>query len=232
MKHRGPIITLAAGALLAAVLLVIDVNSEPPAVPATAVGPLASHTTIGGSIGGSIGKATPSPSPTPVAVVNPGPPNATFAGEVDRGNGASIAIAVHNGQAVAYLCDGHTEAWLQGDAASAAVALTGANHALITATFAGNRITGTITAAGHTWTFAIGAVAPPSGLYRATAEVRSAKVVGGWIVLPNGRQVGVVDVDGQPGTAAPLDTTTLTSTVEGTSITAAVVDGSPIQLGQ
>ncbi len=63
-------------------------------------------------------------------------------------------------------------------------------------------------------------VAPPSGLYRASAQVRQAKVVGGWIVLPNGSQVGVVDVAGEPTTAPPLDTATLTTTVNDTTVTA------------
>jgi serine/threonine-protein kinase len=223
MKHRGPIITLAVGAVFAAVLLILDLNSEPPAGTAQ----------VGG--GDHPPSSATAPAPTTTAPTTPppapAPPNATYAGNVDGGSGASVAIAIKNGQAVAYLCDGRTEAWLQGNA-SATVALTGAGNATLTGTFAGGKISGSITAAGKTWTFSVGAVAPPSGLYRAAAQVREARVVGGWIVLADGRQVGVVDVDGQPGTAQELNTTTLTSTVNGTTITATAVDGSPIPLGQ
>jgi serine/threonine-protein kinase len=220
MKLRGPILTLIAGAAFAAVLLGIDMTSQhPAAVGAGAPRPPAN------------GASTPAPTtaPSPTASTTPAPPNATYAGNVDGGSGASIAIAVHNGTAVAYLCDGRTEAWLQGSA-TGAVALTGAGHSTLFATYAQGRLTGSITANSHSWTFSVGPVAPPSGLYRATATVRSARIVGGWIVLPDGRQVGVVDVDGRPGPAATLDTTSLTSTVNDTTVTAAPVDGSPIPL--
>jgi hypothetical protein len=227
MKIRGPIITLAAGVVVAAALLVLDMTTGQPAGGAR---------TASGT--GSIAAATSTPSSTPAtaqATVSPppaAPPAGTYAGDVNGGSGASIAIAVRNGRAVAYLCDGRTEAWLQGVAEHGSVDLTGGGHARLTATYVQNRITGTVTAGRTTWTFSVGQVAPPSGLYRATAKVRQATVVGGWIVLPNGRQVGVVDIDGRPTTAMPLDTTTLTSTVNDTSVTATAVDGSPLQIGQ
>lgn len=223
MKIRGPIITLAAGVVVAAVLLVLDVTTghsagrgQTASGTRSTVPPTSTPTTI-----------HPTASPAPA-----GPPAGTYAGDVNGGSGASIAIAVRDGRAVAYLCDGRTEAWLQGDAADGSVDLTGGGHARLTATYAKNRITGTVSAGGTTWTFSVGPVAPPSGLYRATAKVRQATVVGGWIVLPNGRQVGVVDIDGRPTTAEPLNTSTLTTTVNNTSVTATPVDGSPLQIGQ
>ena len=46
-------------------------------------------------------------------------PQVTYAGKVGGGR-ASIAIAVKDGKAIAYLCDGQTaEAWLQGTAPTA-----------------------------------------------------------------------------------------------------------------
>jgi serine/threonine-protein kinase len=71
-------------------------------------------------------------------------------------------------------------------------------------------------------------VAPPSGLYRATANVRNAKIVGGWIVLADGQQVGVVSTDDQPQAAPPLDVTTGQATVDNTTISAAPVDGEAV----
>ena len=69
------------------------------------------------------------------------------------------------------------------------------------------------------------AVAKPSGLYRATATVRNAKVVGGWIVLPDGSQVGVVTVDDVPQPAPAIDPGTGAVTVDGAALTAVPVTG-------
>jgi hypothetical protein len=45
------------------------------------------------------------------------PAKANYAGEV-KGGGASVAISIHRGQAIAYVCNGSViEAWLKGTAA-------------------------------------------------------------------------------------------------------------------
>jgi hypothetical protein len=72
----------------------------------------------------------------------------------------------------------------------------------------------------------VGTVTKPSGLYRATANVRNAKVVGGWIVLANGEQVGLLSVAGAPEEAPPLDPTANSVTVGGVPIPVNEVDGS------
>jgi serine/threonine-protein kinase len=82
-----------------------------------------------------------------------------------------------------------------------------------------------VTSGSVRYTFTAPAVTKPSGLYRATAEVRGAKVVGGWIVLSDGYQVGVVTSDDVASTAPPIDPVTGQATVNGTTITAAYVDG-------
>jgi serine/threonine-protein kinase len=156
----------------------------------------------------------------------------TFAGST-QGGAASIAIAVKDGHAVAYLCDGNrAEAWLQGTATGGALALTGTGNASLTGTYGNGAASGSVTAAGRTWTFSIKEVKPPSGLYRSTATVRNATVVGGWIVLANGKQVGVLNVAGTPEPAPELalapDGSGGTATVEGTTITAVDVEGSPL----
>jgi serine/threonine-protein kinase len=71
-------------------------------------------------------------------------------------------------------------------------------------------------------------VKSPSGLYRLSAQVRGAKVVGGWIVLADGTQVGVLSVDGQAQPAPQLDTSTGGVVVDGTAATAAPVDGTTL----
>jgi serine/threonine-protein kinase len=228
MKIRGPILTLAAGALVAATLLLLDLTTGPSSGVRTSAGSAPVGPTTA-----STATATGRPTAIPTVSATPaGPPTGTYAGEVNGGSGASIAIVVRDGRAVAYLCDGRNEAWLQGVADHGSVDLTGGGHARLTATFAKNRISGSVSAGAATYTFSVGSVAPPSGLYRTTAKVRQATVVGGWIVLPDGRQVGVVDIDGRPSTASALDTATLTTTVNGTTVTATAVDGSPLQIGQ
>ncbi len=196
---RTPVLTLLAGLAVAAVLLVMSViaASGPAddlvaaADPVSTAAPTISPT------------AAASPSPVPAKV------NATWAGVVD-GGAASIAIAVKEGVAIAYLCDGKkTEVWLQGTAAAGKLALTGANGATLTGAFGGGKATGKIVASGKTWTFTAPTAQPPGGLYRTAQFVSSAKVVCGWVVLADGRQVGVCTPEGKEPEPAPrLDVTT------------------------
>ncbi|NLT56070.1 MAG: hypothetical protein GXX79_16255 [Actinomycetales bacterium] len=151
----------------------------------------------------------------------PAPPT-TWAGRVD-GGGATLAIATEDGVAVAYVCDGRrVEAWLRGTAVDGRLELTGPGGAGLDGGYGDGVATGTVTARGREWTFELGAVRKPSGLYRATATVRNARVTGGWIVLPDGRQVGVLTEDGVPRPAPELDVTT--GRVDGSPVRATAVD--------
>jgi hypothetical protein len=215
---RTPLITLLGGIALFAVLIVVNMvitsgDDEPQ--EETAV--------IGESV-----TASPTPAAT-AASPSPAPPaqkvNAVWGGQVD-GGAATLAIAVTEGVAVAYLCDGKkVEAWLQGTAADGKLSLTGKNNATLAGTFGGGKATGTVTASGKQWTFTAPAIAAPAGLYRAVADVRAAKVVGGWIVLPDGSQVGIVTTDGVPGPAGPLTLPAASAVVDGATITAVPVTG-------
>lgn len=175
---RTPVITLLAGLAVGAVLLVVSSiapTPKPPPLAAFNPSPTPAPTDI----------ASPSPAPVPAPKVT-----AVWAGEVD-GGGASIAISVKDGVAIAYLCDGKkTEAWLQGTAEGGKLALTGNSSSLV-GTFSGGKAVGSVTVNGRKWTFTAAAAKPPGGLYRAAQFVDSAKVVCGWIVLPDGRQVGL-----------------------------------------
>lgn len=218
MRHKGPIITLAVGVALAGVLLVInlsvtkdDQTATPPAATATSQGQPAN--------GGPASPGATSPKPIPTG------PQLTYAGKVGDAQ-ASIAIAVKDGKAIAYFCDGKIlEAWLQGPVSPAgAVSLTGAKNATLTAGIANGVATGTVTAGGKQFTFSVPAVAPPSGVYRAAAKVNGAQVVAGWIVLENGETVGMVNYGDHEDSAPPLIGNS--STISGTSVTAAKLDGS------
>ncbi len=192
---RTPVLTLLAGLAVAAVLLVMSTIASRPAgddkVDAAGQTPVVTQA------------ASPTASPSPTPAPAPAKVNATWAGTVD-GGAATIAIAVKDGVAIAYLCDGKkTEAWLQGTAEAGKLTLTGQNGATLTGTFGGGKATGKVVASGKTWTFTAPTAQPPGGLYRAAQFVSSAKVVCGWIVLPDGTQVGICNTDGKQPEPAP-----------------------------
>jgi hypothetical protein len=219
MKRTAPLLTLLAGLAVGTVLFLVN-----NAVAVDDPEPVAAPVKAGA-------EATASPSPTAAATPTARPVetsapaekvNATWAGDVDGGK-ATIAIAVKEGVAVAYVCDGRrVEAWLHGVAADGKLELEGKGGALA-GTFGNGRAEGTVTAGRNTWTFDVPAVTKPSGLYRATANVRSARVVSGWIVV-RGRQVGTVSDGEVTAPAPPLPLPSLTAFWNGVPLVAARVD--------
>jgi serine/threonine-protein kinase len=85
-----------------------------------------------------------------------------------------------------------------------------------------------VTATGRDWTFSVGKVEAPSGLYRASVDVTNATVVGGWIVLPDGRQVGTQRKGGAVSPAPPLNVANGTSVLGGATVTVTAIDGSKL----
>ncbi len=144
----------------------------------------------------------------------------TYVGYVDSG-AATVAVIVDGDEAIAYVCDGVSrEAWLSGAAADGQLELSG-DQGSLSATYDGFVAEGETTVDGQTWTFSIAQVDPPEGLYRfADTIAGGADVVGGWIVLPNGDQVGLVNVDGESQPADQIDVETGRVTVEGEVVTA------------
>jgi serine/threonine-protein kinase len=216
MTRKGPLVTLLAGLTLAVILLAISVNAARDRGPAGAA--LESP------------KPTPLPTASPTAAASPSPPaipdRGTYAARVS-GNAGTVAIAVHDGKAIAYFCDGRRiEAWMQGTAADdGALSLASLQGARLAGSFAGGRISGSIDLEGKRWSFVAPAAHPPGGLYRAAATVNSARIDGGWIVLPDGTQVGVVSVNAAKTAAPHLDTATRSTTVSGQHVTATSIDG-------
>jgi hypothetical protein len=224
MKIKTPYLTLLVGAALGAVLLVASMLATPqaPASPIAAATPAPA----------SSATAQPSPaSPTPTATATANvPARANYAGEVN-GGGASVAISIHHGQAIAYVCNGSViEAWLKGTAANGHLTMTGKGHARLSATYRTKRAVGHVIAHGVRYTFSAPAVHKPSGLYRAIAIVRGAKIKAGWIVLPDGSQVGSLepntDAAAPSATRAPmLDVTTGTAHDGNTVLVATPISG-------
>ncbi|MDI6104795.1 protein kinase [Actinoplanes sp. NEAU-A12] len=211
-RGRGPLITLTAGLATALVLLGLSMN-------ATGNDPARRAETA----------AAPPPvvnSPTALATTaTPGPERAAYAGRVN-GNDAAISIAVRGDRAISYLCDGtRLEEWLRGTASGGRLDLTGRNDSRLQATYDDDATVGSVSVSGRRLTFDIAQAKPPSGLYRATAKIRNARIVGGWILLRDGSQVGIVTNNGVPAPAPRLDPSTGTATVDGMLVTAEPIEG-------
>jgi hypothetical protein len=202
MRRNTPLITLLTGGALGVVLLIASMlapRSKAPAGFSAAATPTpASAATVQSS--------SPAASPAPAATATANAQfRADYAGRVKGGVHASVAISIHGTQAIAYACNGSSvEAWLKGTAAGGRLALTGKNGAVLTGNYDSRRAFGNVSADGITYAFSVYTVKKPSGLYRATADVRGATIKAGWIVLPDGTQVG--SLESNPDAAAPSAT--------------------------
>lgn len=218
MKRSGPLVTLLAGLLLGLFMLSLNATTGTKSAsssyeeksPAATASPTPTRTTASPSLSPSL-----SPSRTPI-------PDADYAGRTTD-DSAAVAVTLNDGKAIAYFCDGRAkESWLKGDVEDdGTMRLTGKHGAQLNGTLKeGKRISGTVAVDGGQYAFTADKAKKPSGLYRATATVRGAKVDGGWIVLPDGRQVGIVTRDGEPSQAPRIDPETGAVTVDGQQLTA------------
>jgi hypothetical protein len=207
MRRNTPLITLLTGAALGVVLLIASMlapRSKAPASYAAANTPTPASTSAA-----AVQSSSPAASPPPTAPASPNAPStADYAGRVKGDAHASVAISIHGTRAIAYACNGSAvEAWLQGTAVGGRLVMTGKNGAVLTANYDSRRAYGNVSADGITYAFSVYTVKKPSGLYRATAEVRGATIKAGWIVLPDGTQVGSLesnaDAAAPSATAAP-----------------------------
>ncbi|EDY58611.1 conserved hypothetical protein [Streptomyces sviceus ATCC 29083] len=158
---------------------------------------------------------SPSPARTPV-------PAGVYTGRTDDDSSA-VAITVRDDKAIAYVCDGHNiESWLQGDVKDdGSLRLTGKGGASLDGKVKGTKeIRGTAHVGSGNHAFTIGRTKKSSGLYRANSTVAGARIEGGWIVLPDGEQVGILKRDGKPSPAPRIDPETGAVTVDGQQLTA------------
>ncbi|MFS8203902.1 hypothetical protein ACLVWQ_35165 [Streptomyces sp. CWNU-52B] len=221
MKRSGPLFTLLAGLLLALFMLSLNVTTGTRATsagsgaPADAVSASPAPT---GTATASPGEPAPSPGPSKSTAPVP---NGDYAGRTDDDSSA-VAVTLRDGRAVAYFCDGRDqESWLKGDVeADGSMRLTGRKDQVLTGELTGRRIRGTVDMGQRTYGFTADRAVKPSGLYRATAAVRGARIDGGWIVLQDGDQVGVLKRDGKPMAAPRIDPETGAVTVDGQRLTA------------
>ncbi|GIJ12590.1 hypothetical protein ACFFMR_22745 [Micromonospora andamanensis] len=148
-------------------------------------------------------------------------------------NGATIAITVKDGKAEAYVCDGRSmELWLSGTVRDGKIELTG-KDAKLTGVIRGDRASGEMIVGVRRWKFTArpdntsseeAVVKSGSGtapaIYRVTDETRKAGYDGGWIMLPDGTQIGIVTWNGKPIPAPPLDPAFNSTVVNGVTLVA------------
>jgi hypothetical protein len=195
MRSRGPIVTLLVVAVLAAVLLVVNLAKGSPgdtAAPAAAPAPEASAP------------------PAPAAGAEPFPAQAKYTGHTD-GIKAAIAVTVRDDKVSAYLCDGKAvEGWYQGTASDGSVQAKGRGANALSGTLSGGTLSGTVSAGGRSWSYTAAPSATPAGLYR--SKTPSATV--GWIKDSNGQVTGLANEGGTVRPAPALDPGTATA-IEG-----------------
>lgn len=204
MKRNTPLFTLLTGAVLGIALLIASMLATPSKAP-TSYSAAATTTPVSAaatSPPAQAATASPSPTATATAITLF---RADYAGRVKGDAHASVAISIHGTQAIAYACNGSSvEAWLSGTAVGGRLALTGKNGAVLNGNYDSRRAFGNVSADGLTYAFSVYQVKKPSGLYRATADVRGATIKAGWIVLPDGTQVGSLEPNAN--SAAPSAT--------------------------
>jgi hypothetical protein len=208
VKHRSPLITLAAVVLAFAIMFIVDILSGPPgSTSAETANPSAAPATA------SATSTSPQPTETTVASTSPSasksaedskfPEKIVYAGHAEDGAGA-IAVAVLGTQAAAYFCDGRS--------------VVGAT---LQASLDGDHLKGSLRIKNDRVRFEINKAKKPAGLYRA----RGSKTTIGWIVLEDESEVGV-QTTGEESTPAPdLNPENPQVTVDGEELDAAPVNG-------
>jgi hypothetical protein len=145
------------------------------------------------------------------------------------GNEVTVAIAVKDGKAVAYACDGKKiEAWLEGTLTGDKLTLSGKTSS-ITATMDEKATFGMVTVDGKEWPFAAKGVAAPAGLYEGRGNVDGVAARVGWIVEDNGNVTGNMKLGGEKRTAPPLtDPAAGTLAVDGGTLTVTALNGGSV----
>ncbi|RZT16901.1 hypothetical protein EV649_4436 [Kribbella sp. VKM Ac-2569] len=215
MGQRSPLVTLAATAVGLVGLLVVNSTQTdaPAAVQTEAAGPTSAPTTPPPTTPTTAAPTTPEQTP---AAQNP----VVYVGRT-AGREATLAVAVKGAKAVAYVCDGRrVEAWLTGTFAAGKLVLRSRTGERLTGVATAKAASGELTLRGRSLRFTATLAGPPAGLYRAKNTTSTI----GWIVLPDGSQVGI-DNDGTPAAAPPLDPATRSATVNGAAVTAQAIAG-------
>jgi hypothetical protein len=233
MAQRGPLVTaiVAVGGLVglmtanAAGGLVSAGGPSPTPEQAgqTQTIPPSSEAPVETTTAPPIETSTTKPPPPPAPAAPAFPAEVVYDGKVN-GNPAWVAVAVKGDEASAYLCDGAAvESWLTGTAKDGKVDLAskdGANK-LNAELQADGSLAGTVSLAGQSFDFTIAVAPAPAGLYRG----QDGQTTVGWIILPNGQQVGIAKTGATEAPAPKLDPSKGGATVGGKFVPAEKVTG-------
>jgi hypothetical protein len=150
----------------------------------------------------------------------------SYAGR-SAGNEVTIAIAVKNGRAVGYVCDGEKiEAWFEGTLGGERLDLRGGDGSTITGTATPASTFGAVTIGRTSYPFSAAGVEAPAGLYEGNASVRGVTARLGWIVTADGSVTGVANMAGRRGPAPALDPAApYLVEVDGVPVAVSVIDG-------
>ena len=209
--------------------------------------------TLSACSGGSSTEASSSSSTSSSSAPVPPPKAATYVADMEAdGKKMTIGISVDGDQIAAYACNGvDDEAWFFGTKTDGKVDVTNKFRDTLAASFAGSDLSGNVVMNGTTYTFTAAAVADPAGVYTVDLDgIRSS-----WIVRPDGSVTGVQFNGGitgrdfeqaelqqlntaqfqaqvrnkrvlqQADQAVSLQNRTLTSKINGRSVTARTVTG-------
>jgi hypothetical protein len=200
-------------------------------------------------------ESSPAPSTsegTTTAAATAFPESAKYIADVQKdGTTMTIGIAVDGDSVTAYACDGsREEAWFFGNEQDGSLSLTGSFDDTLKGSYDGSTVNGDLTVGDVTYQFTAAAVPAPAGMYTAIADGTRAS----WVVRPDGSITGVQngsarsdresvgqlkqrqDNDAKQrlsdlrknrklSSAPPLKYGSWTSTINGTPVTAKVVDG-------
>jgi hypothetical protein len=194
-SNLSPLVTLAAAALVGAGLLTADVLTDPARTRAaeTPVAAATSVATAAATTAAAPRTATTTTSAAPATTTMSSPATAAaylstavYVGR-DAARRTSVAVAVRDGKVAAYVCDGRSvESWLTGTASGTTATLSGGSDRLVAEVKEGGlHVTGTVRGRPVDMTAALASV--PAGLYR--LDTNGATV--GWIIQPDGTQVGL-----------------------------------------
>ena len=210
MKRRGPLLTLAAAAVLGIVLLLINISKEDePSKPAAA----AQSSSVAPSATDTLPPAAPAAIPFPA--------NANYEAEISTATGViTLSITVEGDKAVAYACDGaKIETWLKGSAVSGVLDLTGKDFKL-DGRHDGSKVTGTLVIGEKSWKYDAVQVQPPAGLY----VYQDGGTRTSWIVSSDGTVTGVQRAPNGATSAAP-GLKDGKAVIDGKTVTATQVSG-------
>ena len=216
MKIRGPLVTLAAVAVLGAGILLVNMSKEEPAPQAN---PYSQATTTAAAATPAAPPPAPSTPPPPAF-----PAQADYVGKIPTANGTiTLEITVQGDKAIAYACDGNTvESWLRGSAGNGVVSLANkVKTSRLEGHLEGNAIVGTLWIGEKKWDFNAPVAQPPAGLY----VYDNAGVRNSWIVDPNGGVTGVQRREDGSTAPAPRLTTDGIANVDGIEVKAIRVQG-------